>query len=1098
MKAAFHAILLFLVSAAALQAASFASGENQDGTITAGSSDTWTITAAVNDTLIFRVGELTGGGAFTPEISLTGPNGAALGTNWGAVDADLTHRAVLAGTYTVVVRGRNASDAGTYRLRVLKIPGGFVVPGGDEGGALANGQNHDGTVSVGDLDAWTVTAAVNDSLIFRIAELTGGAAFTPRITLYGPDGASHGSNWGGLDADLNHRATLAGTYTVVVQGYNYGDAGTYRLRSLRVPGAFVVPGGDDGGALTNGQNHDGTIDVADLDAWTVTAAVNDTMVFRIGELSGGSGFTPRITLYGPNGASLGSNWGGVDADLNHRATLAGTYTLVVQGYNYGDTGTYRLRSLKIPETFVVPNGDDGGPLTNGQNHDGTVDVGDLDAWTVTAAVNDSLVFRIGELSGGSAFTPRITLYGPDGASLGSNWGGVDADLNHRATLAGTYTLVVQGYNYGDAGSYRLRLVKAPGAFTVPSGDEGGALANGIGAAGTILVGDLDAWTVTAAVSDALSFRITKLSGGSGFTPRITLFGPDGTPRGSNWGAAEVDLAHNATVSGVFTVVIQGYNYGDAGTYQLSVAGASGALAPAIAVHPVSQTISQGGSASLVVTATGTAPLSYQWRRDNVEIAGATTSSYAINNAQAASAGSYTVIVSNAVGSVTSNAAVISIGSPPALPVIVTQPVAQTVAPGSTATFTVVAQSAAPLTYLWRKDGTPLPGATSALLVLPNVTAGDVGAYSVVVSNAAGGTTSNAATLTVSSATVAPTILTQPIAQTVNAGTGAGFSVVASGTAPLAYQWRKNGAAVAGATAATFSFASAQNSDAGTYSVVVTNAAGSVTSNDVSLVVIPVIASRISNVSVRTALGANQTLIVGMSMSGGSKPVLIRGVGPGLATFGVTGTMPDPRLSLFEGNTAIDTNDNWGGTPLLSAMFTAVGAFGLPAASLDAALTRSIEGGRTAQISGTAGGTVLVEAYDAGSGNSPRLVNISARNFAGTGDNILIAGFTIAGTAPKTVLIRAVGPTLAAFGVDGVLVDPKLEIYSGATKISENDTWAPGLAATFNSVGAFALVNGSKDAAIVVSLPPGGGYTVQVSGADGGTGEALVEIYEVTP
>ncbi len=90
-----------------------------------------------------------------------------------------------------------------------------------------------------------------------------------------------------------------------------------------------------------------------------------------------------------------------------------------------------------------------------------------------------------------------------------------------------------------------------------------------------------------------------------------------------------------------------------------------------------------------------------------------------------------------------------------------------------------------------------------------------------------------------------------------------------------------------------------------------------------------------------------------------------------------------------------------------------------------------------------------------------------------------------------------GPTLAAFGVPGVLADPKLEIYSGSTKINENDTWSSALATTFTSVGAFALSAGGKDAALVVTLSPGS-YTVQVSGADGGTGEALVEIYEVSP
>ncbi|MBL9202008.1 MAG: hypothetical protein JNL39_15970 [Opitutaceae bacterium] len=255
------------------------------------------------------------------------------------------------------------------------------------------------------------------------------------------------------------------------------------------------------------------------------------------------------------------------------------------------------------------------------------------------------------------------------------------------------------------------------------------------------------------------------------------------------------------------------------------------------------------------------------------------------------------------------------------------------------------------------------------------------------------------------------------------------------------------------------------------------------------------AGAISNISVRATLAAAQTLIMGFTMQGGAKPVLVRAVGPGLAAFGVPGTMLDPRLALFQGQAQLEANDNWGGGATLANTFTGLGAFGLPPASLDAALLRPVEGSHTAQVTGTGAGTVLVEAYDAGNGLAARLSNVSARNRSGTGSDVLIAGVTIAGTGPRNVLIRAVGPTLAAFGVAGTLADPKLEVYSGTTKIAENDNWAASLAPTFDSVGAFQLTAGSRDAALVIALQPGS-YTVQVPGADGGTGEALVELYEL--
>jgi hypothetical protein len=207
-------------------------------------------------------------------------------------------------------------------------------------------------------------------------------------------------------------------------------------------------------------------------------------------------------------------------------------------------------------------------------------------------------------------------------------------------------------------------------------------------------------------------------------------------------------------------------------------------------------------------------------------------------------------------------------------------------------------------------------------------------------------------------------------------------------------------------------------------------------------------------------------------------------------------MADPKLDLYSGSTLITSNDNWGGSPSLAATFTSAGAFAFASAtSLDAALVASINGGRTAHVYGPAAGAVLVEGYDVGTGDAQKFTSLSARNRVGTGANILIAGFSLSGEGKRNLLIRAVGPTLGVFGVPSVLSDPKLEIYQGSTKIGENDNWASTLSTTFSSVGAFGLTQGSKDAAITISLPAGG-YTVQVSGVDGGVGEALVEVYEL--
>ena len=427
------------------------------------------------------------------------------------------------------------------------------------------------------------------------------------------------------------------------------------------------------------------------------------------------------------------------------------------------------------------------------------------------------------------------------------------------------------------------------------------------------------------------------------------------------------------------------------------------------------------------------------------------------------------------------------------PAITTQPQSVTVAAGARAAFSVVATGTPAPTFQWTRNGANIAGATAATFELPAAQPADAGAYAVVVSNSGGSVTSASVTLTVTTGGgPLPAITAQPISFTAAPGSTAALTVVTSG-AGNSYQWRRGGAAIAGATNATLLLPAVGGAHAGDYTVAVTNGAGTVVSSAATLGVAAG-ESRLANLSVRANLAATQRLIAGFATNG-TKSVLLRGIGPTLGTFGVPAAYGDPRLELYNSAPSmIGQNEDWNAA--LSGAFTSVGAFPLDPSSKDAALQISLAGSHSAHVTGPGSGVVLVELYDSGAGNAVRLVNVSARNFVGTDDNILIAGFVIDGTVAKTLLIRAVGPTLADFGVDGTLADPKLEIYNSATtKIVENDNWSAALAPVFGSVGAFGLSANSGDAALLVTLMPGA-YSAQVSGINRGTGEALVEVYEV--
>lgn len=274
-------------------------------------------------------------------------------------------------------------------------------------------------------------------------------------------------------------------------------------------------------------------------------------------------------------------------------------------------------------------------------------------------------------------------------------------------------------------------------------------------------------------------------------------------------------------------------------------------------------------------------------------------------------------------------------------------------------------------------------------------------------------------------------------------------------------------------------------------------------------------ARLVNLSSRLQVehgDASHTVVVGFVISGTApQPVLVRAVGPGLRAFGIKDALTNPTLTVRDSTgQVVATNSGWNNNSVISAVTQQVGAFALAFGSHDAALLLNLApGAYTATVDGTKG-TALIEVYDAATGSAitaPQLANISTRGYVDAGEN-LITGLVVHGTTPQRVLIRAVGPGLAAFGVPGTLSDPSLQVHdaAGAT-IAANDNWETPVAANASyppaaatditaadaAVGAFPLSAGSKDAAVVLTLQPGS-YSVVVTGAANTSGAVLVEVY----
>ena len=217
---------------------------------------------------------------------------------------------------------------------------------------------------------------------------------------------------------MDIQAPISGTFTVAVSDSAQTGAGTYRLWLAQVPGTFIPPG-DDGGTLTNGAIAQGTIDIGDLDLWSFPANAGDRIALQIAKVSGGVTFKPQIELFAPDGTRLGTNSDAVVARLDVQAETSGTYTVLVSAQSPDANGGYQLQLAQVPESFVVPGGDEGGALADGVDTGGTNTVGDLDLWTFSASPGDHITLQITATSGGVNFKPMIELFGPDGAVKGS-------------------------------------------------------------------------------------------------------------------------------------------------------------------------------------------------------------------------------------------------------------------------------------------------------------------------------------------------------------------------------------------------------------------------------------------------------------------------------------------------------------------------------------------------------------------------------------------------------------------------------------------------------------------------------------------------------
>ncbi|MBU3660613.1 MAG: BspA family leucine-rich repeat surface protein [Flavobacteriales bacterium] len=770
-------------------------------------------------------------------ITLSASNGIAYVWSTGETTASITKNPATTTTYTLTITDANGCSSSMSKM-VTTVPAPIVNIANTETSGITN---NDGVICIGDSAVLSAGGGADPTIVDNVRNLVLNAL----ATTLGPDNYSsftgelvpfsNGCDLSGLPSGF-----LNNKIAVIASGTCDYDVKALQAMSKGAIGVIIYNSVANGNPIV--------ITTVNPAVTVPVISISNADGEAIGLYAELNGFFP-VTIVPGTVATYAWSTGETTASITKSPTTTTTYSVLVtnsEGCSTSQDVTVTVNNLPVPSISVAE--------TSGTtNNDGTI-----------------------------CFDASATLTATGGTAYAWSTGATTADLTQSPTATTTYTVTVTNTNGCQATTDETVTVNALPTPSVSVAETSGTTnddGNICADATTVITatgGTAYAWssgentaaiTKNPSVTTTYTVTVTDANGCSATTSQTLSIDPLAVPTITTQPFA---LTQCASTDASFSVAatsseaiayqwkkdgnaINGANSAtltvnalvatDAANYSVDVIGLCGTVPSesvalvvnpltVITTQPISATQCFGTDVNFSVVATGTAPLSYQWMKNGNNLDLETNSTLALSNISNADAEDYTVEITGACGTITSNAVALTVTP---LTEITAQPTALVQCAATNATFSVNATGAGVLTYQWRKDGNDMAGETNATLTLNNLVANDAADYSVEVTGVCNVVNSDTVALQVNPLTQ---ITTQPIALTQCTGTTANFNVAATGTGTLTYQWKKDGNDIVGETNTTLTLANLVAANAGNYTVVVTGECNAVTSTVANLVVNP--------------------------------------------------------------------------------------------------------------------------------------------------------------------------------------------------------------------------------------------------------------------